>query len=421
MSKESFIGGDYIETTGGSNKTFAKGTILLSGSQVINDGKTNGVLLGVNKKSPNFTGAAVTFAYIARLVKNEYHQIKWAGLEDEIYVAVRTTGLVGRTISINILDKNATITAGAYGILSPLQDKADKKGRFITKVQDDGLAIFKIQLQPSLIKKDTKIWRDKIIASKDKRAYLCILVDAHSQNKDLEVIYMGKNPATDKSSKKGDHLNYWLDETEKWFELNNDGTVVVVSGTDTKEEKDPTQNIYWVMYKTSVYRNMSLTNYKKLEKINKLPDAHYVTHLSRDTHQTKTGAGKILKHSDKRFGTYNEVPPGEYFLVPGIGQQKYKIYVIDSESKSADSENGIAGPDGNRGGVALHHYCPRFSVGCFTFNSGKITKPVQDFIDNVPDLSLGDSKPVHFIVKPRNVEETVWENSAYGTKKWKGI
>lgn len=29
MSKESFIGGDYIETTGGSSKTFAKGIISL--------------------------------------------------------------------------------------------------------------------------------------------------------------------------------------------------------------------------------------------------------------------------------------------------------------------------------------------------------------------------------------------------------
>ena len=28
MSKESYIGGDYIETTGGSNETFAKGKII---------------------------------------------------------------------------------------------------------------------------------------------------------------------------------------------------------------------------------------------------------------------------------------------------------------------------------------------------------------------------------------------------------
>lgn len=143
--------------------------------------------------------------------------------------------------------------------------------------------------------------------------------------------------------------------------------------------------------------------------------------MSRDTHQTATSKGDILKHSDKRYGKYNEIPPGDYFLVPGISGQKYKIYVIDSESKSAASENGIDGPDGSRGGVALHHYCPRFSVGCFTFNSGANEAPVQKLIDNLPDLPLGDKKPVHFIVKPKKVRETTWDNLKYGTKKWIGI
>ena len=198
---------------------------------------------------------------------------------------------------------------------------------------------------------------------------------------------------------------------------------MVVSGTVTKKEKDAylPSDFSWIMYKTTVYRNMSLSNYKKLEKSNSLPSPDYTTYLSRDTHQTSTSKGDILKHSNKRFGQYNEIPPGEYFLVPGIGKQKYLIYVIDSESKSADAANGISGPDGDRGGVALHHYSPNYSVGCFTFNSGKKTKPVQDLIENIPNLPTGDNKPVNFIVKSRNVEESTWKNPAYGTKKWKGI
>lgn len=71
--------------------------------------------------------------------------------------------------------------------------------------------------------------------------------------------------------------------------------------------------------------------------------------------------------------------------------------------------------------VALHHYCARFSVGCFTFNSGADKTPVQELIDHLPDLPIGDKKPVHFIVKPRKVTETTWDNSSYGTKKWIGI
>ncbi|WP_159473451.1 glycoside hydrolase family 19 protein [Chryseobacterium sp. 18068] len=204
---------------------------------------------------------------------------------------------------------------------------------------------------------------------------------------------------------------------------NEDGTVVIVSGTDTKVEKDafkPTE-YSWIMYKTSVYKNMSLKTYYDLEKGNKLPEADYVTYLSRDTHQTSTSKGDILIHSDKRFGKYNEIPPGEYYLVPGVSGQKYKIYVIDSESKSAAAENGIDGPDGSRGGVALHHYCPRFSVGCFTFNSGKDSTPVQTLIDNLPDLPINDKKPVRFIIQERKVKESTWNNSNHGTKKWTGI
>jgi len=201
------------------------------------------------------------------------------------------------------------------------------------------------------------------------------------------------------------------------------GTVVWVSGTDKELKNDPARaNLQWMMYKTSVYRDMSLATFKKLKNSNKLPEADYETYLSRDTHQVANSKNtEIYKHSDKRFGKYNEIPPGDYFLVPGLPGQKYLIYVIDSESKEASSENGIDGPDGSRGGVALHHYCPRFSVGCFTFNSGKNTQPVKDFISEIPDLTLGDSRPVHFVLDPREVVETTWDNPDYGTKKWKGI
>lgn len=51
MSKESFIGGDYIETTGGSAKKYGA-QIELSGSQVILNGEINGVSLGINQEPP---------------------------------------------------------------------------------------------------------------------------------------------------------------------------------------------------------------------------------------------------------------------------------------------------------------------------------------------------------------------------------
>lgn len=54
MSKESFIGGDYIETTGGDNLNFAKGSITNSSLlQVAQNGKENGVSYNSPKKPEN--------------------------------------------------------------------------------------------------------------------------------------------------------------------------------------------------------------------------------------------------------------------------------------------------------------------------------------------------------------------------------
>lgn len=57
MSKESYIGGDYIETTGGSNETFAKGKIInnsLEGNFSQN-GNRNGIYSGINREAPSIS------------------------------------------------------------------------------------------------------------------------------------------------------------------------------------------------------------------------------------------------------------------------------------------------------------------------------------------------------------------------------
>lgn len=65
MSKVSIIGGDYIETTGGDNKIFAIGDIVNSGSQVIQNGKTDGVTYGTNKKAPTII-ADIEYIYYTK-------------------------------------------------------------------------------------------------------------------------------------------------------------------------------------------------------------------------------------------------------------------------------------------------------------------------------------------------------------------
>ena len=54
MSKESYIGGDYIETTGGSSKNFAGGSIENSSlaDQLTQNGEESGVTYGINEDVP---------------------------------------------------------------------------------------------------------------------------------------------------------------------------------------------------------------------------------------------------------------------------------------------------------------------------------------------------------------------------------
>ena len=177
---------------------------------------------------PGDKNATVTDAYFAKLENESFHKAKWAGIEEEIYVVVKTIGLAGKKIELNILDKDGIITDGEYGILSVLQDNEDRKGKFSVIVGNDGIAIFKLEMKPSSEDKDIKTWRDKITASKNKKVNLCILIDANKHNSGLNIAYNGKNPDSDKTSQKASKHNYWLDIQGKWFELRRKKPVIVV-------------------------------------------------------------------------------------------------------------------------------------------------------------------------------------------------
>ncbi|MXV39145.1 hypothetical protein GO491_10730 [Flavobacteriaceae bacterium Ap0902] len=57
---------------------------------------------------------------------------------------------------------------------------------------------------------------------KYKEVELCILVDAHSMNQDLEIKYYGKNSKEHlNDSEKSTKTNYWLDINNKWFIIND--------------------------------------------------------------------------------------------------------------------------------------------------------------------------------------------------------
>ena len=159
-------------------------------------------------------------------------------------------------------------------------------------------------------------------------------------------------------------------------------------------------------YQLNVYENMTLEQYNQLKTDDNLPDANFTTYIGRDAHymQKKDSKGNkvTINHSEDRYGTNNEAPPGEYYLFSSgtngdSGDGRFQLYIGD--------ENGsrtINGPDGKRSGIALHGWDPRFSQGCLTTFQKGSNGGVQPIINAIPDLN-DNTQPVRMIIEPRPV------------------
>ncbi|WP_438710541.1 PAAR-like protein [Aquimarina muelleri] len=223
------------------------------------------------------------------------------------------------------------------------------------------------------------------------------------------------------------------------------GTVVVIGGKPHDMFAFTANRIY-ARYTTSVYRSMTLEKYKELKENNNLPNPDYVTYLSRDAFDEtkknkKTGKKIRVEHSEKRYGTNNECPPGDkYYLVSkkdssveNVGA--YTMYISDN-----NNNRDINGPDGLREGIAIHEFTPKDSQGCLTTVTGTDQSKVLELYDEIPDLFLHNSmkkakmiddegehdmsierRYVRVILEEREVEIGTWENSANGTNKFIGI
>ncbi|OBW41373.1 N-acetylmuramoyl-L-alanine amidase [Chryseobacterium sp. MOF25P] len=337
MGKESFIGGDYIETTGGSSKTYAGKNIENSslGNQFTQNGLDSGVTYGTNEEAPTIGGSTVIDAYFAKIDNDLYQKINWAGVEDEIYIVVKTQGLSGKNIEINILDRDGVITKDEYSPLAVLQDNMDKKGEFITKVRDDGFAIFKLEMKPSKNENDIKIWRDKIAATKDKKAKLCILVDAHSRNPDLKVNYLGKNSESDKSSQKADKHNYWLDENGKWFELRRKSPVIIID-PGHGYTKGNTGAVSWIYtYKLKGKDGKEVLDEKKQPKTDKA-DVIKLPQYVIDTPSAWIVSVKEDPQRSERFLVYDVSAK----LKKKLDDNGYKTFITRERGPIVGSDNG---------------------------------------------------------------------------------
>ncbi|WP_435254265.1 TIGR02594 family protein [Tenacibaculum sp. A30] len=160
-----------------------------------------------------------------------FKKLKSANLGDEVYVVVKTLNLANKKVRLNVKqgkgektkletkekglmlqhDKGTTTEAeavvGAYAKDNKITNKTDFKD----------WAIFKIILGD----KDTRREKEELDKLKDKKAFMYLLVDAHTPN-DIKVVYNGRNPDKKGEPDKRTTPKYWLDMDDKWFELEKD-------------------------------------------------------------------------------------------------------------------------------------------------------------------------------------------------------
>lgn len=229
----------------------------------------------------------------------------------------------------------------------------------------------------------------KIVFNKDKKISSDVFID----------IFSNTNAALAKPTLSGCALHRFKMKITKEMVK---ATVVVVSGKGSKKIGN------WVVYKTDVYNEMTIDQYKEYKKNNSLPSPDFTTYLARDAHGTNYV--KYGKHGPKRYGKNNETPPGEYYLIQKtFPTQKHSMYLSDKGKYAV-----IEGVDGKRQGIAIHKYSPADAVGCLTTvskdpNTEKVLLKSIKYWDNVK-----------IILEEREVEESNWNNKNIGETKWTG-
>jgi RHS repeat-associated protein len=197
------------------------------------------------------------------------------------------------------------------------------------------------------------------------------------------------------------------------IELEGLESVVVVSGVGVVKNG-------FIMYETQVYHNMTSSQFESHRTNGTLPEPDYTTYLARDAWDVKSSSEPIVKHSKDRYGSKNETPPGIYFLFkPNTNGDKggghYSLYLGDENGKRS-----IEGPDATREGIAIHQYSPNDAQGCLTTCTGRDTKPINNLVNNIPDLD-DDSKTVEIILLDRDVVTGNFKNPANGPVKYIGV
>ncbi len=133
MSKESYIGGDYIETTGGSTKIYAAEDIENSSAMYFaQTGDDDGVVYGVNEDPPIFGKKIVS--------------VEWLDV-DENKISRSTSGV---NVSLKVKTANYEIGEQIKMTIKEIDSKEIQKGKteivLTGKVEKGGIAYLKEEI-----------------------------------------------------------------------------------------------------------------------------------------------------------------------------------------------------------------------------------------------------------------------------------
>ncbi|MBV8325645.1 hypothetical protein [Chryseobacterium sp.] len=96
------------------------------------------------KREPLSMGNAMVLdAYIAKFEENKYVQINSGSVGDTVYLVVKTMGLTGKKIEVNLLDRDGVLGGEKFSIVDLLQDDKDTQGLLSAIVDKEGRAIYK--------------------------------------------------------------------------------------------------------------------------------------------------------------------------------------------------------------------------------------------------------------------------------------
>lgn len=162
-----------------------------------------------------------------------FTELDKAAIGGEVSIIVKTKNLRGKTIALNVVQGKEAMIVNQNSAIEVSQDGAGvvqlkavvgelaKDSKISNKEDFEDIAAFNIQLTPGDASK-LKTWTDALEAKKDHQTYLCLLVDAHSQNEGMEadnIVYQGFNEGGIQNSSGNVLTNYWLDAVGKWFVL----------------------------------------------------------------------------------------------------------------------------------------------------------------------------------------------------------